>query len=80
MARAYPTNLPMNFENDFLMDLGRYHQDRLRTDTRAELIRHNERVKGVIPADKLLVYEISQGWEPLVEFLGVQVNVKYSRD
>ena len=26
-----------------------------------------------IPADRLLVYEISQGWEPLCAFLGLPV-------
>lgn len=35
--------------------------------------RHNEAVKATIPADKLLVYEIQQGWEPICEFLGVDV-------
>lgn len=34
---------------------------------------HNEDVKRKVPADHLLVYEISQGWEPLCEFLGVAV-------
>ena len=31
---------------------------------------HNEAVKATIPADKLLVYEVKQGWEPLCKFLG----------
>jgi hypothetical protein len=35
--------------------------------------RHNEDVKSKVPADKLLVYEIGQGWEPLCEFLEVPV-------
>lgn len=35
--------------------------------------RHNEDVKRTVPADKLLVYEIQQGWEPLCEFLDVDV-------
>ena len=30
---------------------------------------HNEAVKTAIPADQLLVYEITQGWGPLCEFL-----------
>lgn len=34
---------------------------------------HNEAVKAAVPADRLLVYEISQGWEPLCEFLEVPV-------
>lgn len=34
---------------------------------------HNEEVKGTIPEERLLVYEISQGWEPLCRFLGVAI-------
>ena len=30
---------------------------------------HNEKVKTTIPADKLLVFEVKQGWEPLCKFL-----------
>jgi hypothetical protein len=35
--------------------------------------RHNETVRRVIPAERLLVYELSQGWEPLCAFLGAPV-------
>lgn len=35
--------------------------------------RHNEAVKAGIPKQRLLVYEVSQGWNPLCEFLGVDV-------
>jgi Sulfotransferase domain len=38
--------------------------------------RHNEEVKRTIPPDRLLVYEVSQGWEPLCNFLGVPVPDK----
>ncbi len=31
---------------------------------------HNQSVKQLIPADRLLVYEVKQGWEPLCKFLG----------
>ncbi len=34
---------------------------------------HEERVKAAIPADRLLVFEASEGWEPLCEFLGKEV-------
>jgi hypothetical protein len=34
---------------------------------------HNARVRQVIPAERLLVYEVAQGWAPLCEFLGVPV-------
>jgi hypothetical protein len=35
--------------------------------------RHNEEVKRIVPANRLLVYEVKQGWEPLCEFLKVPV-------
>lgn len=31
---------------------------------------HNQRVKSIVPADKLLVYNVKQGWKPLCDFLG----------
>jgi len=35
--------------------------------------RHNAAVKAAVPPDRLLVYEVAQGWEPLCRFLGVAV-------
>jgi hypothetical protein len=35
--------------------------------------RHNEEVKRVVPNDRLLVYEVNEGWGPLCKFLGVPV-------
>jgi sulfotransferase family protein len=32
---------------------------------------HIENVKANVPADKLLIYEVKDGWKPLCEFLGV---------
>lgn len=34
---------------------------------------HIETVKATIPAERLLVFEVKQGWEPLCEFLEVPV-------
>jgi hypothetical protein len=33
---------------------------------------HNEDVKRAVPADRLVIYEIGQGWRPLAEMLGVE--------
>ena len=33
--------------------------------------KHIEEVKATVPADKLLVYDVRDGWGPLCEFLGV---------
>lgn len=35
--------------------------------------RHNAAVQATIPADRLLVHEIQEGWAPICEFLGVPV-------
>ena len=34
---------------------------------------HNQQVKDEVPADKLLVFNSQEGWNPLCEFLGVPV-------
>ena len=39
-------------------------------------VRHNEEVKRRVPAEKLLVFEVKEGWGPLCEFLGVEAPDK----
>ena len=34
---------------------------------------HIDEVKAAIPADHLLVFEVAQGWEPLCNFLGMEI-------
>ncbi len=34
-------------------------------------LRHNAEVQRVIPPERLLVYEVAQGWGPLCDFLGL---------
>lgn len=36
-------------------------------------LRHNQQVKDEVPPEKLLVFESSQGWQPLCDFLEVPV-------
>src|SRR5438270_13818691 len=36
-------------------------------------VAHNDEVKRTVPADRLLVWEVAEGWEPLCDFLGVPV-------
>jgi hypothetical protein len=40
---------------------------------KAAMERWNEDVKSTVPAERLLVWEPREGWEPLCEFLGVDV-------
>jgi hypothetical protein len=48
-----------------------------RLDDRAYAIetfeRHSAEVRAAVPADRLLSYQVSQGWEPLCTFLDVPV-------
>jgi Sulfotransferase domain len=39
----------------------------------AQFERHNEEVERTVPAERLLVWRVTEGWEPLCEFLGVEV-------
>jgi hypothetical protein len=48
-----------------------------RTTEKEHVIRrfeeHNERVRQGVPAERLLVFQVSEGWGPLCEFLGAEV-------
>jgi len=41
----------------------------------AVFLQHIEEVKRLVPVEKLLVYDVKEGWEPLCTFLGVEVPV-----
>lgn len=43
------------------------------TDLTKAFIAHNDAVKAVIPASRLLAFEVKQGWEPLCKYLGLAV-------
>ena len=34
---------------------------------------HSDAVQAAVPADRLLVYQVKEGWEPLCAFLGKPV-------
>jgi hypothetical protein len=42
-------------------------------DLIAGMHRHNEAVKSLVPADRLLVWDVTEGWGPLCAFLEVPV-------
>lgn len=44
-----------------------------RESTKLVYYEHIESVKKIIPVDKLLIYNVKEGWEPLCEFLDVDV-------
>jgi hypothetical protein len=48
-----------------------FRRDLDEAETIAVFQRHNESVRAGVPSERLLVYEVEQGWAPLCEFLGV---------
>mmetsp|Transcript_25741 Transcript_25741/g.30334 ORF Transcript_25741/g.30334 Transcript_25741/m.30334 type:complete len:330 (+) Transcript_25741:120-1109(+) len=44
-----------------------------RQTLRANYVSYNRAVQEAVPADRLLIFNAKQGWEPLCEFLGVSV-------
>jgi hypothetical protein len=38
-----------------------------------QMLAHHEAVKQSIPPERLLVWDVTEGWEPLCEFLEVDV-------
>lgn len=50
-----------------------FRRDLSEAETIAVFNEHNESVRAAVEPDKLLVYEVTQGWAPLCEFLGADV-------
>jgi hypothetical protein len=67
MGRAAQMNDRLIWEDTF----GGSLEDRERAIKVFE--RHNEEVKDRVPAEKLLIYEVKEGWGPLCEFLEEEV-------
>jgi len=70
-AQSYPAihRYSQNLIHDGLFE-GRYND---RERTKSIFNAWNEEVKRTVPADRLLVFEVKDGWEPLCNFLGVPV-------
>ncbi|KAF8513442.1 hypothetical protein BU17DRAFT_53283, partial [Hysterangium stoloniferum] len=47
-----------------------YSQDAF-TNSKRIILEHNEKVKRIVPEEKLLVYEVGEGWTRLCQFLEV---------
>ncbi|KAF8579276.1 hypothetical protein K439DRAFT_1620650 [Ramaria rubella] len=71
LSVKYPTVQKFNtWVEPYMMK--KYHRDRLLINPQQELLDHCERVKQLIPAEKLLIYEVGEEWERLVKFLEVE--------
>lgn len=72
---ATPPDTDAPFDRMYRAVIGRLFDQRMRDhDHVIDVFRqHNAEVRRRIPPDRLLVYEIDQGWEPLCRFLDVAV-------
>ncbi|GJJ09200.1 hypothetical protein Clacol_003422 [Clathrus columnatus] len=48
-----------------------YHKGQLMTDPEGEFERHKQFITQLIPPEQLLIFDVLEGWGPLVKFLGV---------
>ncbi len=70
-----PPGTPSAFQQMFNKVIAQLFDGRIREHDHVIDVfkRHNAAVRERIPAERLLVYEVAQGWEPLCSFLGVPV-------
>jgi Sulfotransferase domain len=68
---SMPPELQEFFDKTVRQDFGDLIGDR--DFMTAAFRKHNADVERAIPAERLLVYEVAQGWQPLCDFLGVEV-------
>ncbi len=67
-----PVEHPMRFA-EMIVAEQTFNRDFTEANVIAAFERHNADVIASIPADRLLVFEAAQGWEPLCAFLAVPV-------
>lgn len=78
---AWPSwRILRHLDNDFVKPWCEYKQVMLRgwgrndfgdENMRRTFLEHAELVRRVVPGERLLVFEVEEGWGPLCEFLGV---------
>jgi hypothetical protein len=70
-GRAFDTDVP--FDRMIHKVIGRLFDQRLHDKAHVIEVynRHNETVQQLIPPERLLVYNLAEGWAPLCAFLGV---------
>lgn len=68
----FPDDHPLKF-GGVLLSREAFNFDFSKENMMAALERHNAAVRSAIPAERLLEFDVRQGWEPLCAFLGVPV-------
>ena len=77
MILRYIIPLTQGFDVPFFDDIDMAAYGTLRPEStvlyKKKYREHNERVRAVIPKEKLLIFNVKQGWKPLCEFLGCDI-------
>jgi hypothetical protein len=70
-----PDDPPGPFDRMVAKVVGRLFDQRMHDETHLKAVfeAHNAEVVRRIPAQRLLAYDVAQGWTPLCDFLGVPV-------
>jgi hypothetical protein len=72
-AESPPSPEVLGMINDLIWN-GTFHGRFMEKDYALDVFRrHNEDVRSKVAGDKLLVFEVREGWGPLCDFLGVEV-------
>lgn len=71
-AASMAPDHPMHHLARILVE-GTFANDLSRENVLATYERHSAEVRRVIPPERLLVFDVAEGWEPLCRFLGVPV-------
>ncbi|MFL6160769.1 MAG: sulfotransferase family protein [Jatrophihabitantaceae bacterium] len=68
LAAAGPARPPLQYENRIWTDTfaGRFTDQEFAIGVFEQ---HNQQVRDTVPAERLLVYQVCDGWQPLCEFL-----------
>lgn len=72
MSEGKPPEDPSRFA-EIIIEKNTFHGDFSEANAIATFERHNDEVRRLIPPERLLVYEVTQGWQPLCAFLGLPV-------
>lgn len=74
-AEGMPEQIAMQNRMARKMVFGQFLQGGIEDPEHAKksFVAHNELVRQTLPAERLLDYDVSQGWRPLCEFLGCDI-------
>ena len=71
MGSEFCTIILFDVKNLKLQILVKFHRRMLREHAQEAFMDHKKYITELIPSERLLIYSVKEGWDPLVQFLGV---------